>query len=118
MKTTSTSKIISFLLFCSIFVSAQYIPLKKFDFTTKSIFTKKSRAGKMNESSKIDPLKEEKLLKYLLKDYNSNIMPKLNLHDHLRVFFGLALVQLINIVTYICLNFHLNILNFTKYVFN
>ena len=106
MKAQISSFLLLHLLFCccTLFASAQYIPLKKFDLTTKSIFTKKGRAGKMNESSsssKIDPLKEEKLLKYLLKDYNPNIMPKLNLHDHLRVFFGLALVQLINIVTHI-----------------
>lgn len=95
-----------FLLFFVIFiVNSQFLPLKKFDITTKSIFTKK-KGEKMftnnhyiNESSKINPIKEEKLLKYLLKDYNPNIMPKMDWHDHFKIFFGLALVQLINIVT-------------------
>ena len=41
---------------------------------------------------------EERLLKYLLKNYNPNIMPKLNMSENFKLYFGLAMSQLINIV--------------------
>jgi hypothetical protein len=41
---------------------------------------------------------EEKLLKHLFKDYNPNIMPKEFSNDTVKLYIGLAMVQLINIV--------------------
>ena len=42
---------------------------------------------------------EEKLLKYLFKDYNPNIIPKVSLNESLKLYFGLAMSQLINVVS-------------------
>lgn len=41
---------------------------------------------------------EEKLLKYLFKEYNPHIMPIENLNESLKLYIGLAMGQLINIV--------------------
>jgi hypothetical protein len=41
---------------------------------------------------------EEKLLKYLFKDYNPNIIPREHINESLKLYIGLAMVQLINIV--------------------
>ncbi len=41
---------------------------------------------------------EEKLLEYLFRDYNPNIIPRENSNESLKLYIGLAMVQLINIV--------------------
>lgn len=41
---------------------------------------------------------EERLLKYLFKDYNPQIMPRENLNESFKLYVGLAMGQLINIV--------------------
>lgn len=41
---------------------------------------------------------EERLLRYLFKSYNPNIMPRVNLNESFKLYFGLALGQLINVV--------------------
>lgn len=41
---------------------------------------------------------EEKLLRYLFKDYNPNVMPRQNLNESFKLYVGLAMSQLINIV--------------------
>jgi hypothetical protein len=41
---------------------------------------------------------EEKLLKHLFKNYNPNIMPKEHLNETVKLYIGLAMIQLINIV--------------------
>lgn len=51
-------------------------------------------------------LSEERLLNYLFKGYNPNIIPNHENNQSLRVYLGLAMVQLINIVTI----YHFNIL--------
>jgi hypothetical protein len=50
-----------------------------------------------NSSIKYTP-NEEKLLKFLFKDYNPNIMPKEFSNETLTLYIGLAMAQLINIV--------------------
>ena len=42
---------------------------------------------------------EEKLLEYLFRDYNPNIIPRENSNESLKLYIGLAMVQLINIVS-------------------
>ena len=41
---------------------------------------------------------EEKLLEYLFKNYNPNIIPRESSNESLKLYIGLAMVQLINIV--------------------
>ena len=87
-------KSLIFLLHVICLTSAQFLPLKTFDITTKTIYTKKNREkmfynDSLSPGSKINPIKEEKLLKYLLKDYNPNILPKMSLDEYIKVFFGL-----------------------------
>lgn len=41
---------------------------------------------------------EEKLLKYLFKNYNPHIMPRENLNESFKLYIGLAMSQLINVV--------------------
>lgn len=43
---------------------------------------------------------EERLLKYLFKSYNPHIMPRVNSNESLKLYFGLALGQLINVVRF------------------
>lgn len=43
---------------------------------------------------------EERLLKYLFKSYNPHIMPRVNYNESLKLYFGLALGQLINVVRF------------------
>ncbi len=41
---------------------------------------------------------EERLLRYLFKDYNPHIMPRENLNESFKLYIGMAMSQLINIV--------------------
>lgn len=79
---------------------SQLLQLKPSNLSTKSIFSRRltTKVGHPHQS-KFSALKEEKLLKYMLKDYNSNVIPKINKSHSFTIFFGLALVQLINIVS-------------------
>ena len=68
---------------------------------TSHIIATKNSVHEMNfviKGNVSDSPSEEKLFKYLLKDYNPNIMPKLNMSEHFKLYFGLAMSQLINIV--------------------
>jgi hypothetical protein len=70
--------------------------MKQFNHTTHIMPT--SRIVKKIQ----DPIEysetEEKLLKYLFKDYNPNIIPREHINESLKLYIGLAMVQLINIV--------------------
>ena len=59
-------------------------------------------AGALSASERINQAyssTEERLLRYLFKDYNPNIMPRENLNESFKLYIGLAMSQLINIVT-------------------
>ncbi len=43
--------------------------------------------------------KEAKLLNYLLRDYNPHIIPRENTNESLKLYIGLAMSQLINLVS-------------------
>jgi hypothetical protein len=42
-------------------------------------------------------LEEERLLRYLFKDYNPHIIPRESNNESLKLYIGLAMIQLINI---------------------
>lgn len=74
--------------------------MKQYNMTTNVIQT--TNMAKVAAISK-DPIAyssaEEKLLEYLFKDYNPNIIPRESANESLKLYIGLAMVQLINIVT-------------------
>lgn len=97
----------SILLFFSIILSVWQraecrVVINLLNFTTP--------AGALSASERINQAyssTEERLLRYLFKDYNPNIMPRENLNESFKLYIGLAMSQLINIVTKIPIkNFH------------
>jgi hypothetical protein len=89
----------SILLFFSIILSVWQraecrVVINLLNFTTP--------AGALSASERINQAyssTEERLLRYLFKDYNPNIMPRENLNESFKLYIGLAMSQLINIVT-------------------
>lgn len=87
------------LLFFSIILSVSQraecrVVINLLNFTTP--------AGALSASERINQAyssTEERLLRYLFKDYNPNIMPRENLNESFKLYIGLAMSQLINIVT-------------------
>lgn len=79
------------------------ISLKEFVYCinlTKMFGNMTSKLSELNDNRstiKYTP-NEEKLLKHLFKNYNPNIMPKEYANETVKLYIGLAMVQLINIV--------------------
>jgi hypothetical protein len=57
-----------------------------------------SKQGGYTEPPLVYSSTEEKLLAYLFREYNPNIIPRENSNESLKLYIGLAMVQLINIV--------------------
>lgn len=79
-----------------ILLSLRYLEcakLKSLNMTTPIITTDINRHHGLQYSPN-----EEKLLKYLFKDYNPHIMPKESLNESFKLYIGMAMSQLINIV--------------------
>jgi hypothetical protein len=64
---------------------------------TISLLESSSATNKYSASEEIDKM-EERLHRYIFKNYNRNIMPKRHLNETLKLSIGLALIQIINIV--------------------
>lgn len=74
-----------------------------------------SSTQSVSTSEEIDKI-EERLHRYIFKNYNPNIMPKRHLNETLKLSIGLALIQIINIVFYFLYFASLsqNFINFIK----
>ena len=72
--------------------------IKHINLTTSIIATDHIHYYKKSPLEVTTTPNEEKLLRYLFKDYNPNIMPKENMNESFKLYFGLAMAQLINIV--------------------
>jgi len=66
--------------------------------SNSSVITNDFQYYKYMNRSVIEWQKEAKLLHYLLQDYNPNIIPRESKNESLKLYIGLAMSQLINIV--------------------
>ncbi|RNA33865.1 acetylcholine receptor subunit beta-like 1 [Brachionus plicatilis] len=83
-------------VFYHLFISAKFAKILK-NFNQTSDFSLDNFKSLIQQDDGDYSPSEERLLRYLFRSYNPNIMPRVNGNESFKLYFGLALGQLINV---------------------